>query len=88
MGLLRDIRKGQEQPGGWASGGAVVFWAIVGAGCGIGLATFLNLPEGVKTFAVCAAGLGGLCVGFYAGFGTTALARVLALPGTVLELLL
>ncbi|HML06749.1 MAG TPA: hypothetical protein VK430_01300 [Xanthobacteraceae bacterium] len=88
MGLLRDIRNGASEPGGgWGAAGAVLFWAIVGGALGFGLATALNLPATATSVLI---GIGlvlGFCLGFYAGLGTTTLARILSLPGVILELL-
>jgi hypothetical protein len=89
LGLLRDIKNGPNQPlRGLVAGGAVVFWAIVGGALGFGLANFASLPTGATTVAACVGFGVGISLGFYAGFGTSDLARVLALPGAIVELLL
>ena len=88
MALLRDIRKGASHPlGGWAGGGAVVFWTMVGAGVGLRLAMPLNLSPAATSLLVDVAAVSGGGLGFYAGLGATTLARVLALPGVILEYL-
>lgn len=88
MALLRDIRKGASHPlGGWAAGGAVVFWTMVGVSVGLGLAMLLNLSSSATSLIVGLAAVLGVGLGFYAGLGATTLARVLALPGVILEYL-
>jgi hypothetical protein len=83
LGFLRDIRNGGSQFGG----GAVVFWLIAGVALGVGLATLLHLPAAAVGVAAFIAGVLGIGVGLYAGWGTTRLARVLALPGAIFELI-
>jgi hypothetical protein len=78
MGLLRDVNKNGD-----LGAGAIVFWAIVGTALGTGFAYFATLPTNVTT-AASFIGFGvGIALGFYASFGTTRLARILALPGII-----
>jgi hypothetical protein len=76
MGLLRNVNENGD-----LGAGAIIFWAIVGTTLGTGFAYFAALPTGV-TAAASLIGFGvGIALGFYASFGTTRLARILALPG-------
>ena len=88
MGLLRSINEGAGRSVGIGGAGAVVFWCIVGGAVGFESATLLSLPTAATTVVIGTGIVLGLCLGFYAGLGITQLARVLALPGTILELLL
>jgi len=81
MGLLRNINENKTAGGP----GAIAFWATVGFVLGCGAAHLASLPPGA-TSAISFTGFGfGIGLGFYAAFGTSDLARVLALPGAVLE---
>jgi uncharacterized membrane protein len=81
MGFLIDIRGGKRSG---AFGYAIVAWVIIGASIGVASA-MLFLQFGVPTFATIG-GLLGMSVGFYAEWGTSKLAKLLAVPGMVLEL--
>jgi len=83
MGFLTDIRSGRR---GGAFGFAIFAWVIIGAG--IAVASALLLPRFEDRIAIFAmiGGLLGMIVGFYAEWGTSKLAKLLALPGTILEL--
>jgi hypothetical protein len=88
MSLLYDIRNGNtKRLGVLGGGGAVVFWMIVGVALGVGMVRLFEIPEPVTTFIVAIVALAGGCVGLYAGWGTTTFARILAVPGAVLELI-
>jgi uncharacterized membrane protein YeaQ/YmgE (transglycosylase-associated protein family) len=79
MGFLMDIRSG-KRPG--SSGHAIVAWMFIGAALGFLAATFF--PQ-FGYAPVVIAGAAGAAIGLYAEFGTSSLARVLAVPGFPLE---
>jgi uncharacterized membrane protein len=82
MGFLTDIRS--EKRNG-ASGYAIVAWMIIGASIGVGSAMLLLQFEfGIPIFATIG-GLLGMSVGFYAEWGTSKLAKLLAVPGMILD---
>jgi hypothetical protein len=83
MGFLRHIRDNTNE----FAVGAIVFWFIAGAALGIAAAMALNFPAAPASIIAFVAGLLGLCVGFYAAWGTSRVARILALPGAILELI-
>ena len=83
MGFLTDIRS--EKRNG-ASGHAIVAWVIIGASIGVASAILSQQLEiGIPVFATIG-GLLGVSVGFYAEWGTSKFARLLAVPGMILEL--
>jgi hypothetical protein len=83
MGFLTDIRS--EKRNG-ASGYAIVAWMIIGASIGVASAMLLlQLEIGIPVFATIG-GLLGMGVGFYAEWGTSKFAKLLAVPGMILEL--
>ena len=87
MGFRSDIRSGKRDPA--ALGGyAVMFWICAGFCAGGGLGFYLAGPseKTVLAFVLTGATIGA-CIGFYAAFGRTRLARVLALPGLALQVL-
>jgi len=83
MGLLTDIRSGER--GGHGLGAyAIIFWLMAGLVVGGGVGAWVAGTERT-VLAVALTGLMiGVCVGFYAAFGATRTARVLALPGALL----
>jgi hypothetical protein len=83
MGFLTDIRGGRR---GGAFGYAIVAWMIIGASIGVVSAmAFLQFESGIPIFATIG-GLTGMSVGFYAEWGTSKFAKLLAVPGMMLEL--
>ena len=84
MGFLTDIRSGKRES---AFGHAVFAWAVIGA-C-IAVASAMLAPQFEDRIPIFAAigGLLGVSVGFYAEWGTSKFARLLAVPGTILALL-
>jgi len=86
MGLLMDIRSGKR---GSASGGAILFWIVAGAALGFGPSQLLPRvsSESWMYLWTAAGGLLGAAVGFYAEWGTSRLARILALPGIIVDLI-
>ena len=86
MGLLTDIRSGKR---GGNGAGAVVFWIAVGAAFGFGAMQILSsVPRESWLYPLMlAGGLLGAVVGFYAAWGTSRLARILAIPGFIVELI-
>jgi cbb3-type cytochrome oxidase subunit 1 len=83
VGFLRNLND-KATPFG---GGAVVFWGIVGVAAGVTLATLLHWQDTPTVVVSGAGGVLGLCFGLYVATGTTTLARVLAVPGALMELL-
>ena len=86
MGLLIDIRNGRRVVSGL---GAIIFWLAAGAALGFGeTGLFPNsLPESTAYVPVLVSGALGCLIGFYAAWGTSTLARVLAIPGVVVDIL-
>jgi hypothetical protein len=82
MGFLTDIRGGKRSG---TFGFAIVAWVIIAAS--IGLASAMLLPQFEHRIAISAmiGGLVGMSVGFYAEWGTSTFARLLAVPGMILE---
>jgi hypothetical protein len=92
MGLLIDIRSGKRAVTG---PGAIIFWfaagiAAAGTALGFGLPqTPANpSPDGVAYLLTLIGALVGMAVGFYAAWGTSLLARALAIPGVIVDLLI
>ena len=83
MGFLTDIRTGKRDG---AFGHAIVAWAIIGASIGIGPALLFLQSESAIPILATVGGLLGMSVGFYAEWGTSKFAKLLAVPGMVLEL--
>jgi uncharacterized membrane protein len=83
MGFLTDIRAEKRNS---AFGYAIVAWGIIGASIGVATAMLLLQFEiGIPVFATIG-GFLGISVGFYAEWGTSKLAKLLAVPGIILEL--
>lgn len=87
MGVLTDIRSGKRGDFGLGSY-AIVFWALAGFAAGGGIGTWVgsNMDRALLPFALTGLAVG-ICVGFYAAFGATRMARVLALPGTLIAII-
>jgi hypothetical protein len=79
MGLIMDIQSGKRVR---TFGDAIVAWAIIGAGLGIAAALLFSHSD-VPIFTLIG-GLAGGAVGFYAEWGTSHFAKILALPGVLL----
>jgi hypothetical protein len=84
MGFLADIRSGKRDRDG-LGGYAIIFWLIagLGVGCGLGASVGVGTDMALLPFALFGL-MSGCCIGFYAAFGKTSLARFLALPGILL----
>jgi hypothetical protein len=83
MGFLTDLRTGKRSD---ASGYAIVAWALIGASTGVVSALlFLQSESAIPIFATIG-GVLGMSVGFYAEWGTSKFAKLLAVPGMILEL--
>lgn len=83
MGFLTDLRSGKRSG---AFGRAILAWVMIGAGIGIASAMlFLQVEKAIPILAIIG-GLSGMAVGFYAEWGTSKLAKLLAVPGMILEL--
>ena len=85
MGLLADIRNGKRDGGNGAF--AVFFWIAAGAVLALGVGAAASLPGSVVGPLMVVGGLAGSPVGFYAAWGASRVARVLAIPGVVLGFL-
>jgi hypothetical protein len=83
MGFLTDIR-GEKRSG--AFGYAIVAWVIIGASIGVASAILLLQFESGIPILAAIGGLLGMNVGFYAEWGMSKFAKLLAVPGMVLEL--
>jgi len=83
MGFLTDLRSGQRDG---AFGHAIVAWAIIGTSVGIGAAVLLLQSESAIPVLATIGGLSGMSVGFYAEWGTSKFAKLLAVPGRILDL--
>jgi len=89
MGFLDDIRSGKR---GFDIDGAfaVIFWIAAGAALGFGftLASAKPLPQAAVNFLIVIGGVMGSAVGFYAAWGVSLVARVLAIPGVIVSFLI
>jgi hypothetical protein len=87
MGLLIDIRSGKRAATG---PGAIIFWLAAGTALGTGTVGILAnpLPDSRLYLLVLVGGILGGIVGLYAAWGTSALARVLAIPGIIVDVLI
>ena len=83
MGFLTDLRSGKRDG---AFGHAIVAWAIIGASVGIGSALLFLQSENAIPMLTTIGGLLGMSIGFYAEWGTSKLAKLLAVPGMILGL--
>jgi hypothetical protein len=83
MGLLADLRSGKRDG---AFGHAIIAWAIIGTGAGIVSALLFLRSENAIPILATIGGLLGMSVGFYAEWGTSKLAKLLAVPGMILWL--
>jgi ABC-type antimicrobial peptide transport system permease subunit len=83
MGFLTDLRSGKR---GDAFGHAIFAWAIIGASIGIGSALLFVQSENAIPILATIGGLLGMSVGFYAEWGTSKFAKLLAVPAMILEL--
>jgi hypothetical protein len=86
MGLLIDIETGKR---GAAGPGAIIFWGVAGAAIGIATAWMVAnlLPTSLLYLLAGVGEIFGLVVGFYAAWGTSVLARILAVPGIIVDVL-
>jgi hypothetical protein len=84
MGLLMDIRSRKR---GNAGAGAIVFWFVAGSALGFGAIWMLpSVPASSLFYLLVLPGvLLGAMVGFYAAWGTSRLARFLAIPGMIVD---
>jgi hypothetical protein len=81
-GFLRGVRDDASPFGS----GAIIFWGIVGVAVGFGLASWMQWQDTPTSFVVIVGGGFGLCLGLYAAMATSRLARILAVPGFLMEL--
>jgi hypothetical protein len=85
MGLLTDIKSGKS---GARGPGAIIVWLAAGAALGAGLAQMMPHPtESVGAVLALMGGIIGIAIGFYAAWGTSKLAKVLAAPGIIVDVL-
>jgi xanthosine utilization system XapX-like protein len=82
MGFLADLRSGKRDG---AFGHAIIAWAIIGAGTGIVSALLFLQSENAIPILATIGGLLGISVGFYAEWGTSKLAKLLAVPGMIVR---
>jgi len=89
MGFLRDIRSG-ERGYDFDGAGVVIFWIAAGAALGVGVALVpaKPLPGSAVGFLALVGGVLGSAIGFYAAWGVSAVARVLAIPGLIVSFLI
>jgi hypothetical protein len=87
MGLLMDMRSGKRDQFGLGAY-ALMFWFLAGAAVGAGVGAHAGGGSGNVVLAGCIAAVIGLCVGAYAAFGNTRLAKGLAIPGLLIAMLL
>jgi hypothetical protein len=87
MGLLMDLRSGKRDTFG-LGGYAVIFWFLAGSATGgaVGAYAVGGLDKPALTFG-CVGAIMGLCIGFYAAFGDTKVAKALTLPGFLIAML-
>jgi hypothetical protein len=87
MGLLMNIRSGKR--GGVGLGAhAIIFWFLAGSVIGAGIGAYPAAGSGKAMLIFGSTGaLIGLCIGAYAALGKTRLAKALAIPGLVIEML-
>ncbi len=89
MGFLRDIRSEER---GFSLEGAVVvvFWVVAGAALGVGIAQAPSkpLPQSAVNMLMLFGGVLGATLGFYAAWGVSLVARVLAIPGVIVSFLI
>ena len=79
---LRNMRESAS-----FSAGAIIFWVIAGGALAYGLANLMSFPAGATSVATFVGVTLGICFGLYAGLAATRLARILALPGVIFDLL-
>jgi hypothetical protein len=85
VGFLTDIRSGKRAVTG---PGAVIFWFAAGMVLSGGIAALAGASESFPLYLLTVPGaLLGAMVGFYAAWGTSRLARVLAIPGIIVDVL-
>ena len=85
MGFLTDIRTGKRDSAGLGVY-ALIFWLCAGSIAGGGLGYYFTGVSEKSGLAFLLAGAAlGSCIGFYAAFGGTRLAKMLALPGLLIE---
>jgi hypothetical protein len=86
MGLLMDIRSGRRNRG---VGSVVFFWLLAGACAGSAVALFApEITESGRVFFGLLGASIGVATGFYAAFGVSRLAKILEIPGLILDLAL
>ena len=86
MGMLMDIRSGKR---GTAGASAIIFWFVAGSALGFGATWMLSSvpPNSLLYLLVLPGALLGAMIGFYAAWGTSRVARVLAIPGIFVDLI-
>jgi hypothetical protein len=89
MGFLSDIRSGKR---GHDFGGAcaVIFWIAAGLalGGGVAMVPAKPLPGSAVGVLVVVGVVLGSAIGFYAAWGVSVVARVLAIPGLIVGFLI
>jgi hypothetical protein len=91
MGFLSYIRSRKLPPPGYGPDGlyVVIFWIIAGAALGFGVAQAAKpLPQSSVYMLMLVGGIMGSAVGFYAAWGVSRVARVLAIPGLIFGFLI
>jgi hypothetical protein len=85
MGFLIDVRTGKRAVTG---PGGVIFWFAAGLVLGGGIAALAGASESSLLYLLTVPGaLLGTMVGFYGTWGTSRLARVVAIPGIIVDVL-
>jgi hypothetical protein len=85
MGFLRDIRTG-ERGHDFGSAYVVIFWIAAGVALG-GSVALLPAKHAIGFFVLVGVVLGS-AIGFYAAWGASVVARVLAIPGLIVGFLI
>jgi hypothetical protein len=81
--MLRQLRTNGDFNGGYA----IVFWGLAGCGLGVGAGALLHGSPAMAGISLIIGGLIGVCAGLFAALGTSTAARILVLPGFLIEII-
>jgi hypothetical protein len=82
--MLRQLRTKGDFNGGYA----IVFWGLAGCGLGAGAGIMLHGSSAIAGILSIIGGLIGVCIGLFAALGASTTARILVLPGILIEIVL
>jgi hypothetical protein len=81
--MLRRLRTEGDFNGGYA----MVFWGLAGCGLGVGAGALFHGSPAVAGTLLIIGGLVGVCIGLFAALGASMAARILVLPGILIEII-